>query len=1366
MNTTLRVRSVSVALWVLLLACEDDPDPVGEVKAAETSADAGVACDAAGCTPPTPPTLFVGGDGTAEDPFLIDSCAALQAMENDLDAHYRVTWDIDCFGFDAGDGQGFRPIGTAAAPFTGTLDGGAFYIGGVYIDRPTMDEVGFFGVTQGATISEVALTATDVIANDYVGKLVGRATATTLREVFAIGLTRAHHHVGGLIGRLDGGSLLIDSYHGGPVECYDQLGAVLVGQLDGATIETSFSKGGIYDTWPPLLVESGSTGPVVDSFFDCEDAGWCVAEDPTALPTEEIQDSSFLSARGWDFSEVWGVGGDNPPYVCLQWQFGCDAPATGDDDTTCDGVDDDSDGSVDEDYASESTSCGLGACAAAGSSSCVDGEVVDDCVPGSPAPSDASCDASDDDCDGSVDEDFASEATTCGAGACASTGSTSCVGGAVVDSCTAGTGAPADASCDGVDDDCDGLLDEDFVSATTTCGAGVCASTGSTSCVGGAVVDSCTAGTGAPSDPSCDGVDDDCDGLTDEDFAAMSTSCGTGACAASGTVECVGGSVVDSCTPGIPAPADLVCDGADEDCDGLTDESFIGAPTTCGVGTCTAVGVTTCVLGAVVNVCVPGTPAPDDSVCDGADEDCDGSVDEDAPGAPSCLDANAPTWPGGSLVVTASTQTSATLEWSQASDDTAVTAYRVYVDGVLTQTVAAATRTATISGLVPGIPTEFVVQAIDAAENESVDGPTLIFSPTVVPPDPTTVAPPLDPSGTTSTYDAVSFLFEGPNPIQDGVTPGAIVPERASVLFGQVYERGGAPLPGVRVSVLNHPEYGFTYSRADGRFDLVVSGGGVFHLVYERDGFIQAQRTETVPWERQVSAEDVILIPYDPNVTQIDLASATEIQVHRGSVVDDGDGARQATLLFAPGTTATMRMPNGSEQPLTTLDVRATEFTIGEEGPETMPGIMPEHIAYTYAVELSVDQAVAAGAASVEFSSPVAFYLENFIDMPVGAFVPVGFYDRQRGAWIPSENGLVVSITSTTGGIAQIDLNGDGLAEPDAEVSSVGISLEERVRLASLYPSGSELWRVGIPHFTPWDANWPFGPPEDAPSPNAPIPLSQTTNENSEGCGSILKFEDQVLAEAIPIAGTSFSLRYQSDRVPGRREAFQVRIPAAPPGTPPDGFSGILEIVLNAQIAGQRFSFVGGPGDFTDEDGERSVTFEWDGRDAYGRRLTTAARGRAELCYNYRATPLVSIRSGGGELDGFERIFGSRGRGGVGISTNRIAMTVSFCRSSDFIVRGVQWDPRSIGLGGMNLDVHHQLDRSVSIFYGGDGSSTPSEDDAAFTAAGNGQISPPPTDGAPAAETAIQPSALAVDTRWHSSLCQRGADLAYSRNST
>ncbi|MDT8420514.1 MAG: Ig-like domain-containing protein, partial [Desulfuromonadales bacterium] len=69
----------------------------------------------------------------------------------------------------------------------------------------------------------------------------------------------------------------------------------------------------------------------------------------------------------------------------------------------------------------------------------------------------------------------------------------------------------ADAICDGVDDDCDGSIDEDFVSVGSSCGTGECASTGSTSCVGGLIVDSCTAG--SPGTEVCgDGIDQDCNG--------------------------------------------------------------------------------------------------------------------------------------------------------------------------------------------------------------------------------------------------------------------------------------------------------------------------------------------------------------------------------------------------------------------------------------------------------------------------------------------------------------------------------------------------------------------------------------------------------------------------------------------------------------------------------------------------------------------------------------------------------------------------------------------------------------------------------------------------------------------------------------
>ena len=85
--------------------------------------------------------------------------------------------------------------------------------------------------------------------------------------------------------------------------------------------------------------------------------------------------------------------------------------------------------------------------------------------------------------------------------------------------------AALDATCDGVDDDCDGAIDENYVPLPTSCGVGACGASGATSCQAGSVVDSCSPGTPAGNDSTCDGVDDDCDGSADEDYAPVATSC-------------------------------------------------------------------------------------------------------------------------------------------------------------------------------------------------------------------------------------------------------------------------------------------------------------------------------------------------------------------------------------------------------------------------------------------------------------------------------------------------------------------------------------------------------------------------------------------------------------------------------------------------------------------------------------------------------------------------------------------------------------------------------------------------------------------------------------------------------------------------
>ncbi|MFH2020723.1 MAG: putative metal-binding motif-containing protein, partial [archaeon] len=136
-----------------------------------------------------------------------------------------------------------------------------------------------------------------------------------------------------------------------------------------------------------------------------------------------------------------------------------------------------------------------------------------------------------------------------------------------------------DSVCNGIDNNCNGQIDEGYIPTETTCGTGVCSARGTTSCEAGSIVDSCTPGTSTTE--ICDGLDNDCNGYEDDGLQAPSDSCteGIGTCLATGThtktcngIE--GWSDWGECSAEPGTSTTEICDGLDNDCNGYEDDGL------------------------------------------------------------------------------------------------------------------------------------------------------------------------------------------------------------------------------------------------------------------------------------------------------------------------------------------------------------------------------------------------------------------------------------------------------------------------------------------------------------------------------------------------------------------------------------------------------------------------------------------------------------------------------------------------------------------------------------------------------------------------------------------------------------------------
>lgn len=260
--------------------------------------------------------VFGGGSGTEDDPYIVSTAKHLDnirlvAADN---LYFKQTADIDLSGYIDPNGNGWEPI----MDFTGTYDGNFHEINGIWINRPTTNDVGLFGSAHEATFKGIILQSDHgIYGNDYVAGICGHASnsKTLVYQCSVYALIMAQNRVCGIVCEGAASQCRIFTY-------LISLNSTAYGICSGDYAENCYVNGDVsskdycyafcYHHAENCYIIGGNDYDYLSRYNTIHCYG------PKNTSDADMRKKSTY--EGWDFNNVWSIkeGFDYPQLRCFE----------------------------------------------------------------------------------------------------------------------------------------------------------------------------------------------------------------------------------------------------------------------------------------------------------------------------------------------------------------------------------------------------------------------------------------------------------------------------------------------------------------------------------------------------------------------------------------------------------------------------------------------------------------------------------------------------------------------------------------------------------------------------------------------------------------------------------------------------------------------------------------------------------------------------------------------------------------------------------------------------------------------------------------------------------------------------------------